>query len=100
MNTITKKQCDYLASLINQWSEDYPTLKTIWEKTPKNNEKYPNKGGNYKMLILSNNLAGISSYNANYVISFLLEKTDKFGKNIKTKIAFEILFNQLDKKLC
>jgi len=64
----TTKQVNYITALIEQ--DD--SLTRLWQSMPKNNDKYPNTGADYRRMIFSEKLMELEISQAAQAISILL----------------------------
>ena len=89
----SERQRGYIASLIKQYEDDYPTLRAIFKATPRNNEKYPDERCDYTQVILADNLKALTQEQADFIINALLGKQNKYNKQTSMKTAFNYLVN-------
>ena len=82
----SEKQRLYIANIIITNKSEYRAYEQIANATPLNNDKYPDTRANYQQLILTDNLKGLTSSDANYIIKAHLGQ-----KGYRPKIAYEIL---------
>ncbi len=62
------KQRRFISNLISKKKDDFPWLQSVWNETPRNNEKYPDPNCNYQQVILADRLENLSAKQASYVI--------------------------------
>lgn len=85
----TQRQGLYIANLIMRGADEYPTIATIWEA-----QKQVDSFVDDRQVTLGKKIeARITTIDAGIVINWFLGKKDIFGKDISTKLVFQILTN-------
>jgi hypothetical protein len=68
MELATKQQLGYIVLQLDKMKSDYEWVKTLFDNTPKNNDKYPDVRCNYQRMILIDRLKTMTPAEADYCI--------------------------------
>ena len=91
MELATKQQLGYIVLQLDKMKSDYEWVKTLFNNTPKNNDKYPDVKCNYQRMILMDRLGMMSTKQADYIIKAYSGYEKGYSKLTARNIILQVI---------